>query len=916
MNDYLLWMKNPFCFRLLISIVLTLELASVFAQPILSVEQLTEGVEQRTKEQEKERYLDSLFQTYLQVPKNEELSSIYYHLGYRYLFFPNFQKAEKALKKAIYHAGENTLLLGKAHWKLGESWMRAYQLDSSIWSLQIAREILEKEATPQHLKYFIRTLRNLGNVYEEKGDYEQAHLFLTAALEQYETVQDTFYTAFTLNRLGVISFRRNQLEQSLNHLENAEQLYASFKGPKRGDYQIHWIDVILNKGNTYKEKEAFDLAIKQYQLVIDQLPPTEENAIIAQINKGLTFYLKKEYDRVIKIYNNVLKTQRSVLDTDFAPLELGPIYDNLGDAYLDKKQYLIALSNYQLSIKQYFPDFQGEADDLKNPDFEEMPYVGSLRYLLNPLGSKANTLQLLYANSKEEKYLKAALVTYKTVDELIDRMRAGHQEELSKLYWRENAHPLYGQAIETAYQLNDLEAVFYFMEKSKAVLLADELVNQSAIANTNLPQAQQTKIKELKSAIYAAKQSGDQQLNYLSLKEELADLMLGIETDYPAYYQFKYNLKVPDLSTLRNELLDDTTAFSGFFVSDSVLYSLQISKEEEGLEKLNYSEKDRREWQEMLQLATRPNLLETQKKEQFLSSNKRLTDRLWKPVSPKVNRYLIAPDGWLNRLNFEMLVTEYASEKVVYLIHDNTFNYTWSATVSQFVNQQKSKAAHPFLGIAPVDFPGQPDLEPLENSIEELRAIQKIISGKTLTHQQANTEELQKALADNYQIVHWATHAQANGKEPFIALRDQQLPLSQIYQLDFSNTEMVVLSTCESSTGKWQAGEGIASLARACLFAGSKSVVASQWSVNDLSTAILMGDFYRNLARELPKDQALRQAKLALLSEGAAPANWAAFITVGSAAPIVGLAGGGVGFWWWLVLGMGVLFIVVWRRFG
>src|SRR5260370_16313338 len=80
------------------------------------------------------------------------------------------------------------------------------------------------------------------------------------------------------------------------------------------------------------------------------------------------------------------------------------------------------------------------------------------------------------------------------------------------------------------------------------------------------------------------------------------------------------------------------------------------------------------------------------------------------------------------------------------------------------------------------------------------------------------------------------------------------------------NAELVTVSACSTAVGKLVDGEGMIGLTRAFIYAGADSVVVSLWNVNDAATADLMRGFYENLKRGLPKDEALRQAKLKLLS--------------------------------------------------
>jgi hypothetical protein len=198
-------------------------------------------------------------------------------------------------------------------------------------------------------------------------------------------------------------------------------------------------------------------------------------------------------------------------------------------------------------------------------------------------------------------------------------------------------------------------------------------------------------------------------------------------------------------------------------------------------------------------------------------------------------------------------------------------------------------AAADLFGLEGVTFPKLP------GSKQEIQSISAIIKGPhELLLDTAATELAFKAVPlEKFRIVHLAVHGVANTQFPDRAALvmgtsssspdDGLLQVREIRELPL-RADLVVLSACETGSGKLLGAEGIASLERAFLLAGARAVVASLWTADDIFTIALMKRFYQHLAAGSDKGSALRQAKLDLLEQfgdKALPVYWAGFTLVG-----------------------------------
>lgn len=109
-------------------------------------------------------------------------------------------------------------------------------------------------------------------------------------------------------------------------------------------------------------------------------------------------------------------------------------------------------------------------------------------------------------------------------------------------------------------------------------------------------------------------------------------------------------------------------------------------------------------------------------------------------------------------------------------------------------------------------------------------------------------------------------------------LDDGVLTAREIAQVDLSNTELVVLSACQTALGDIR-DDGVFGIQRGFKKAGVRSLMMSLWNVNDEATSLMMTTFYHYLVQGLSRHEAFRLAQQSVKqSQWAAPYYWASFV--------------------------------------
>ena len=261
-----------------------------------------------------------------------------------------------------------------------------------------------------------------------------------------------------------------------------------------------------------------------------------------------------------------------------------------------------------------------------------------------------------------------------------------------------------------------------------------------------------------------------------------------------------------------------------------------------------------------------------------------LYQKLFAPFNIQPGRVIISPDDYF--IPFDALVSD-KNISNSFLLKNYAFSYTYSMGLQMKFAEQKNSSKHSFLGVAPVNYNDHLKQQPLTGADASLNNIRPYFSNTSfLVKEDASKMSFLKSLP-SYTTVQIYSHADADssGKEPVLYLNDSAIYINEIQTIDDFQTQMIVLSACNTGVGKNAKGEGIFSLARAFMSAGIPSTVTTLWQVDNKATYKLTEAFYKYLNQGLPKDIALQKAKLEFLENQdksfELPYYWAANIILG-----------------------------------
>jgi CHAT domain-containing protein len=477
-------------------------------------------------------------------------------------------------------------------------------------------------------------------------------------------------------------------------------------------------------------------------------------------------------------------------------------------------------------------------------------------------------------------------------------------------------------------------------------LLAENMLESNARQFAGIPADQLAREKELKNDLAQCetmleKQSAVPQLansqtlidlknRYYAHLAEYQELIGSFERAYPQYYELKYKSKQISVADFQKKLPAQTALIEYFLGSKNLsIFFLSRNKFEV------ISQPVESQFAETIESYCRA--IKKIDEKTFLQLSPRLFRILIAPLEEHLlnkKKLLIIPDRILTFLPFETLISSENNNgdfsQLDYLIRRYVIAYHFSGNLWLRQQQKEVRARmHSLAGFAPVfsaerkaedifssndsptaakessetsrplamnglEFPELPGTEAELRSIISLFAEKKI-KAFGFFHDQA-TEELFKSPAmKDFTIIHLATHSIKNEANPKLSgflfsppaknksSEDGLLYTEETYNLQL-DCDLLVLSSCESGSGRLVEGEGVLSLTRGLFYSGASDIIFSLWKVEDKASGALMIKLYQEILEKKSFAEALKKAKLSLIANPytAFPKYWSGFIILGN----------------------------------
>jgi CHAT domain-containing protein len=778
----------------------------------------------------------------------------------------------------------------------------------TLQSLEIRKSVLGESSNA-----YATSLNNLAMLYRDMGKYSDAEGLLTQALGAIEKLftQNSIQYAIILNNQAMLYQSLGRTEQAITNLKKVLEITAPLLKEKSTTFQRFQANLALlyqeQKNYTEAEKIYLDaIDSREKFLKIKQHPDVAHLKVLLAslyMDMGKTTEVEKLLIEAKEAYEGKLGKENPAYATALS--HLGNFYRTQGNLAQAEPVLRECLNIREVALSNQHPLYTKAQEDMALLYWAQKNYDKAGELFTKVIQQSNNFIQQYFpamSETEKEKYLNKLRPTYQRFFNF-GVASQGSANYLTEMY---NAHLA-----------------------TKALLLSSSSKIKQKIlgsGNTELIADYKTwvDLKEDLSLIYMLSKAErlEQRINLDSLEGVANQLEKKLSANADFFKQDK-NLTYQDIiAQLKqgNEAVVDILTFPRYdgtkFLQEMVYVAFVAGKTDAKprLVVMNNGNELNEKYYKNYRLSIKSK-----------KADKYSYDQYWKAIDEatagKTKLYL-SLDGVYNQISINTLqksTGKYVVEERTLVFLTNLKDLTKPKSSSNITNKDITLVANP-------DYGTEGKIPALPGTKAEADAVGKIAIAKGYKVNKVMGKEAHegviKALTQSPHILHIATHGffipdvdRVEGGKLFgidiekakqnpmlrsgLMFADAEKALKtdnsspelrtdnngiltayELMTLPLDNTDIAIMSACETGLGDVKAGEGVYGLQRAAQLAGVKNLIMSLWTVSDAATQKLMTLFYQNYTGN-NKSEAFNKAMLQLKAEYKEPYFWGAFVLIG-----------------------------------
>lgn len=677
-----------------------------------------------------------------------------------------------------------------------------------------------------------KTLNDIGEVYQNLGQYSKALEYYQKALLIEKEIDDKAGEKTTLNNIAVVYDRQGQYSKALEFLNQALGI-AKAISDKAGERTT-----LNNIAAVYRNLKQYPQALEFYQqaLAIERETDNPAGQEITLAGMGVVYFSQGQYTQALESYQQALVIQKEIGDRAGEGITLG----NIGNLLKEQKQPELAIAFYKQSVN---------ITQAIRQDLRVLPKEQQQSYTQTVADTYRSLADLLL---KQDRVLEAQkvldLLKVQEIDDYLRNVRGNNQTAtgLPNLSPEEQFNQSYNALI------------------NQAITLGKELTQLTGIPEQKRTPAQQQRVIELRNT---------QQKILAEFNSFIHSPAVETIVQQLSKTANRQNLDLEDLNSLQSNLkkLNQNAVLLYPLILDDRLELVLVTADSPPIHR---SVPVKREDLNRA-IAQFRTALENPSSDAKTPA-RQLYDWLIKPIENDLTQanaqtIIYAPDA---QLRYIPLATLHDGKQ--WLVQRFRVNNITARSLKEIDTRPQvkphilagafTKGSYRFkLGNQEFSFNGLPF------AAREVENLAAIVPGTTQLLDNAFSRDGTVPRMNDYNIIHLATHAvfvTAQPEDSFVLFGNgDRITLGDIDKWSLPNVDLVVLSACETGLGGFGNGQEILGFGYLMQKTGARTAIASLWSVSDGGTQALMNAFYTALENSnTTKAEALRQAQIALIT--------------------------------------------------